>query len=305
MKTTTFFVLSLLFLASLHCYAFNYTINFTGSGAGTSVGDVLVQNLTKGTSVTVPAGNVLNLTDIATDVEQLSVADETIRVYPKAMDGTFTLKFFSKRAGSTQINVFSLDGRKVVGLNQHLQAGNNLFQLSLHSGSYAIQVIGNEYSYTTKMINQTGTPNNPGIAYVGTEKPINATPQKSKSAANGTTAMLYTAGNQLLYIAVSGNYSTIVTDVPTASKTTDFKFVECTDADGNHYPVVHIGAQTWMAENLKTTHYRNNVAIDYTPDNGAWSGLSTGGWCDYGNIAANGTKYGHLYNWFAVLIVAI
>ena len=60
MKTTTFFVLSFLLVTSLPGFALDYTITFSGSGASTTVGDVIVQNLTKSTSVTVPAGNVLN-----------------------------------------------------------------------------------------------------------------------------------------------------------------------------------------------------------------------------------------------------
>ena len=73
-----------------------------------------------------------------------------------------------------------------------------------------------------------------------------------------------------------------------------------TDIDGNNYTTVTIGTQTWMAENLKTTHYRNGDAIANITGNTAWTGLSTGARCDYNNDATNGTKYGHLYNFYAV-----
>lgn len=43
--------------------AINYTIAFTGSGISATIDSVIVQNLTKGTSVKVPAGTSLNLTD--------------------------------------------------------------------------------------------------------------------------------------------------------------------------------------------------------------------------------------------------
>lgn len=72
------------------------------------------------------------------------------------------------------------------------------------------------------------------------------------------------------------------------------------DIDGNVYHTVKIGTQTWMVENLKTTHYRNGDAIANVTDNNAWAGLSSGAWCDYNNDEANGTKYGHLYNGYAV-----
>ena len=73
-----------------------------------------------------------------------------------------------------------------------------------------------------------------------------------------------------------------------------------TDIDGNVYKTVSIGNQTWMAENLKTTHYQNGDPIPCITDTAAWKALTTGAWCDYENSADNGTKYGHLYNWYTV-----
>jgi len=300
MKRTTLFVLSLLLVANLPCFASDYTITFTGVGASTTVDSVIVQNFTKKTMVTVPAGNVLNLINVLTADEQLNATDETIRVYANSEEGKSTLSFFAKQAGVTQINAFSLDGRKIAGITENLQTGVNSFQLSLPNGFFVIQVSGNGFSYTAKMMNQKASLSKPEITYTGTEKPLSSAQQKSKSSSPGTTTMIYTAGDELLYKAVSGNNSTIVTDIPTESKTTNFGFVDFTDADGNYYTSVTIGTQTWMAENLKTTHYRNGEAITNVTDNTAWAGLSTSAWCDYSNLPANGTKYGHLYNWYAV-----
>ncbi len=72
------------------------------------------------------------------------------------------------------------------------------------------------------------------------------------------------------------------------------------DIDGNAYKTVKIGKQVWMAENLKVTRYRNGEVIPNVKDGSAWSALTTGAWCDYNNLAINGNKYGHLYNWYAV-----
>ena len=281
--------------------ALNYTISFTGTGASSTVDSVIVQNLTKGTSVTVPAGNVLNLSDAATAVEQVSISDETIRVYPASVTGKSIVSFFAKQAGVIQLSAFSLDGRKVAGINIDLQAGSNTFELSLPRGVFVIQVTGNEYSYTAKMINQSASLSKPEIVYTGTEKPVSSGPQKTKSSTLGTTTMAYTAGDQLLYKAVSGNYRTIVTDVPTGNKTTNFNFAACTDADGNNYTVVTIGTQTWMAENLKTTQYNDVTAIPLVTDEADWANLTTSGYCWYNNDAATyKATYGALYNWYAV-----
>jgi uncharacterized protein (TIGR02145 family) len=113
--------------------------------------------------------------------------------------------------------------------------------------------------------------------------------------------MTYTAGDKLLYKGISGDYSTIVTDVPTGDKTTNFNFVACTDADGNNYTVVTIGTQTWMAENLKTTKYNDGTAIPNVTDNTVWGNLTTPGYCWYNNDASTyKDTYGALYNWYPV-----
>lgn len=75
-----------------------------------------------------------------------------------------------------------------------------------------------------------------------------------------------------------------------------------TDIDGNTYKTVKIGNQVWMAENLRTTKYRNGDAIPEVTSNSAWAGLNSGAYCNHNNtVDANHINtYGRLYNWFAV-----
>jgi len=74
----------------------------------------------------------------------------------------------------------------------------------------------------------------------------------------------------------------------------------CTDTlvdyDGNTYQTVKIGDQWWMAENLNVIHYRNGDIIPHISVESTWAGLTSGAYCEYGDIAA----YGRLYNWYAV-----
>jgi len=76
--------------------------------------------------------------------------------------------------------------------------------------------------------------------------------------------------------------------------------VTITDIDGNVYQTIEIGDQWWMMENLKVTHYRNGDPIPNVTEEGPWSGITTGAYCDYDNDPANAETYGRLYNWFAV-----
>jgi len=73
------------------------------------------------------------------------------------------------------------------------------------------------------------------------------------------------------------------------------------DIDGNIYTTVKIGTQTWMAENLKTTKYRNGDLIgttipatlditDETEPKYQWA---------YDGIESNASTYGRLYTWYA------
>lgn len=281
----------------LSIFALNYTISFTGSGASNSVDSVIVQNLTKGTTVTVPAGNVLNLTDVATSFVNVNTSTENISIYPNPMQEISTVSFFAKSAGLAQVYVFSIDGKKIIGVSKNLSQGNNSFELSMPKGAYTIQIQGNDYSHKIKVISQLNTSN---IAQIHFSDNIQI-PTKVQMSKNTVTTMLYTLGDQLLYKGKSGNYTTIVTDKPNSDRTSNFEFVECTDADGNNYSVVKIGNQTWMAENLRTQKYTfTSSVIPIVNDNTTWIILSVGACCDYNNDPILGQQYGKLYNWFAV-----
>lgn len=74
-----------------------------------------------------------------------------------------------------------------------------------------------------------------------------------------------------------------------------------TDVEGNVYKTITIGTQTWMAENLKTTKYRNGNLIPNVTANASWAALATGAYCWYNNDATTyKAAYGALYNWYAV-----
>lgn len=73
------------------------------------------------------------------------------------------------------------------------------------------------------------------------------------------------------------------------------------DVEGNEYKTITIGNLVWMAENLRTTKYRNGDPIINEPST-AWANYSTGAYSDFeGNTdAAFIASHGRLYNHFAV-----
>ncbi len=271
--------------------AINYTIAFTGSGISATIDSVIVQNLTKGTSVKVPAGTSLNLTD-ATSVEDVNADNEFISIYPNPATEKATVSFYAKQNGDALLKVIGLSGQTVITTIQNLQEGKNSFQLSLPQGIYLVQVKGNNIYYTAKVVSQSDLINSPELIYSQVQK-LEPVRQKSEGS---TVIMAYSPGDQLIYKGFSGNNKTLVADVPIQSKTTNFEFVECKDGGGRYYTITKIGTQVWMAENLA---YLPVAASDPTvglEDEANWTTKTTPYYYVY-DLA----NYGVLYNWYAAL----
>ena len=73
-----------------------------------------------------------------------------------------------------------------------------------------------------------------------------------------------------------------------------------TDIDGNVYHTVKKGNQLWTVENLRTTSFNDGRPIQLVTDNVTWASLTTPAYCWYNNDIYNKSKYGALYNWYAV-----
>lgn len=92
-------------------------------------------------------------------------------------------------------------------------------------------------------------------------------------------------------VAGTGYGNPIMVNMPPAATT---------DSDGNPYSSVTIGVQTWLVENLRTTHYANGEPIDHIIDFSSWVNAGSGAWCHYENEARFEVPYGKLYNWYTV-----
>lgn len=289
-RITLFGTLCLMVFSS---FAADYSISFTASGVSSAIDNVVVQNLTKGTEVSVPGGNVLNLVKDISSVESIKNSSESIQITSNNATNKLSLKFSAEADGSYVITAYNMQGVKICSLSENLREGMNSFDLSFPSGVFLIGIRGNGKFYSTSFISQSISNSIPKIEYKSNYSQGNI--QKIKSVSNSTD-FLFEDGDVLIFKGNSGNYCTLVSDIPTASKTINFEFVECKDAAGKHYAVTKIGNQTWMAENLA---YLPQVA----------SSVSVGSE-DSGNeekpfyYINDLTKYGVLYNWHAALTAA-
>lgn len=73
-----------------------------------------------------------------------------------------------------------------------------------------------------------------------------------------------------------------------------------TDIDGNTYAMVQIGTQKWMAESLRTTHYRDGSSIATGLTESQWQTTTSGAYAKNGNSAQEIKDYGSHYNWYAM-----
>jgi uncharacterized protein (TIGR02145 family) len=297
------FVLLFSFLfSSVLLFAGNYLISFSGSGSATTVDSVFVENLTTGTKLALNGADILNLT-FTTGLNNPDSEFTWPELYPNPMQDQSKLLFNVTEGGIIQVKIYDLSGRMVVKSSDYLLPGRHQFVVSgLKSGIYTVGISGSNLNYSLKLVSDNSQNVEAGLSYVSMVKEgagVSGNPVRMKSASS-TIAMAYNTGDRLKITGKSGIYRTVVTDVPTQSKTVAFAFVPCTDGEGINYAVVKIGTQTWMAENLKTTKYKDGVSIPNVPDNTAWASQTTGAYCLYNNDNANKTAYGLIYNWYTV-----
>lgn len=73
--------------------------------------------------------------------------------------------------------------------------------------------------------------------------------------------------------------------------------------DKKKYKIAVIGSNIWMAENLNVSNFRNGNPIPEAKTDEEWKRAGENkqpAWCYYNYDPKNLTKYGKLYNWFAV-----
>lgn len=296
-----------LFLITIFCAitlnAQNYLISFTGTGASTTVNTVKVENLTAGTSLTLNGDDILRLTALtgvnSIENEQSSV----LKIYPNPMTNYSTLEIYPPIAGDVIITVNEITGKQIFKDQSYLENGKQEFRISgLNSGLYLINIKGRTYQYSRKIFCSEKSNGTINIEKVSNN--IQSIDRKKSEMDNignkGTIDMSYTTGDRLKFTGISGNYSSVNTDIPSQDKTITFNFFACADGDNNNYPVVAIGTQVWMAENLKTTKFIDGSAIPLVTNANYWGSLDSPGYCWYNNNAGFKSTYGALYNWYAV-----
>jgi uncharacterized protein (TIGR02145 family) len=307
MKTYT--VLFLLVFGAIRIFAQNYQINFAGTGTSSSVDSVTIENMTQCKSLTIHGSEILNLLGTVGITNGTAICNNSMSIQPNPMNGSCILNFDAIAPGYATIELYGMTGIRILQVQELLSSTRHSFSLTgIKSGVYILKIRSDKYTYSTKVIcNNLSS----GIAEI---KHIQASPvlnrpnalliaEKSLNHYGSLSSadMQYSEGDRLKLTGKSGVCKTVVILVPTQSQTVTFNFITCTDADSNNYQVVQIGGQVWMAENLKTTTYRDGSNIPNITVTTDWLTNTTGAYCDYENTPeVYSMMYGRLYNWFAV-----
>jgi uncharacterized protein (TIGR02145 family) len=297
----------LLFLIVIFCAikanSQTYLISFAGMGAADIVGSVKVENLTSGTTLTMNGSEILRLGFVTgfdkVEDNQLS----GLKIYPNPVTDKSTLEIYPPVAGDATMSVYDMTGR-LLALNKcFLENSLQQFSLSgIKSGFYLISVTGKTFQYSGKVLSNGTSDGQMTIEKIAAyPKTAGLIPGKVSRSMEAIVDMNYSPGDRIMFTGISGIYRTVKTEILSSDKTITFNFIGCTDGDNNNYPVVSVGNQIWMAENLKTTKYNDGSDIPNIAIGTEWDALITPGYCWNNNDAATAkTTYGALYNWYTV-----
>jgi uncharacterized protein (TIGR02145 family) len=297
-----FFLIKLLTLLKVN--AQNYLIDFKGSGESLTVSNVIVENLSTGDIKTIGGSDILrlNLTTGVNSPDHNQLSE--LKIYPNPMTDNSALEFYPPEKGNAVITIVDITGKLVTRIQSFLENSRQDFRLSgMKTGFYLINVKGNNYQFTGKLISQVESHGKMRIEKIYNynqsfyEKEV----KENSKGTQTTVDMTYSTGNRLKFTGISGIFSIVKTDIPVSDKTIEFNFTACTDGDNNNYPVLEIGAQLWMAENLKSTTYINGDLIGTTsPATLRLYNESTPKYqWSYDGNESNVSAYGRLYTWYA------
>jgi uncharacterized protein (TIGR02145 family) len=282
------------------------TMTFAGTGAANQVESVKATNLITGQSIAFPGNDTLVLT-AGTGIQTGTIPLEKTQVFPNPFIGNATYSTYIQQDQSIALMAQNLSGQVMAEFHTRVAPGQHEFGIRLKTpGIYLIRLTTGQGTISRKIICLDGQNEENTIQYFGSmpdhqnNRNQSAKPELKRYPARYSLG--FTAGDVLYYQCYSGNFTTIMTDSPVNSGTYQVEFAECADEDGNSYPVVNIGGQTWMARNLAFLPKVNSSTegSEGTPYLYVYGYQGT----DIGSARKNDnfSNYGVLYNWPAALI---
>lgn len=297
------FLILLIITFNISLYAQDIIIDFTASGATTSIDNVLIENINNGTSANIPGNEAFNLTTGAAGINETKKGiTNKIHVFPNPTRNNSNIIFYSPKNNFVNISINDISGKIILKTKKNIVSGLNQITFTPTSkGIYFINISNDVIKQSAKIISLESSNRPLSIKFNNISQVF--TENKNKD----TYDFSFTVGDYIkltaFYSDGSTNYTTIQTDNPSISKTYSFEFAQCKDIDDNNYEIVQIGDQIWMAKNLNVTHYPNGDEITYISDDTNWANLEDNNTDDaysyYNNNDNNEEIYGALYTYAA------
>ncbi len=289
-------ILIILALFTTKLSAQDIEINFASEGNLFDIDEVIVTNLSTDQMLTIGGSESLILSQITTDIDtDKSFPKATI--VPNPYSTQTNLNYRSSHPTKGFVQIANLSGKIIVSKKVFFEIGINQFKLSIAKpGLYLVHVITPKDNFSCKIIQEK-----PSVNSIIETTILKDDPYLLKSKSNNV--LTYSSGDRISYLLKSGNLSTVVNEIPSATKTITTNFFDCIDGDNNPYPIVQIGNQWWMAENLNTTTYSNGNPIPNVTSELSWNNLENSNtskaYCHFNNN--NALEYGALYTYGATV----
>lgn len=293
------------------------TLTFTGRDANNQhiqLNRVVVANLTRSWQETIYYPDTI-LVMGSTGIEYFDNAKifGLSQNVPNPFDGISDLCLSYPKGGEVNIEVVTLDGRRIAEYSNKLPAGIHTFRVLLNTPqSYVVTARSERESSTIKIVNNGNAGAN-ALQYLGEGKQYPLTTQLKSE--KGQSTFDFHFGDMMTYIGyaiVNGeeHASQMIQQQQMTSENFVLNFdvsapFNCgtstvTDHEGNVYNTVQIGNQCWMRENMRCTTSPSTGTNILEPSPNSYS--FTGKKAYYPNDnATNVATYGLLYNWNAAV----
>ena len=143
----TLYIITLSMLITTTVTAQNYMIDFTGTGAATTVDSVKVENLSQCTSIQMSGADILNLSSTVGISGAANANNESIQIYPNPSSGSATISYQIKEPAFVTLRITDILGRELYTLveNKLQEAGGHNYELritnyELNSGLYFVKL---------------------------------------------------------------------------------------------------------------------------------------------------------------------
>ena len=287
-------------------YSQNYHVNFESSNENIFVEEVYIRNITKNISISISGNETLHLIPGEYNKYQFLSEEPVLYIYPNPSNINCYIVFESNKESSVNISINDISGKIILSDDFRIEKGVYTFEIEgLIFGVYNISVLSNDFLISEKLISTNRANNNLSIKYLNHYIAENKTDNNKISKSN--LEFVYDYGDILLIMGISDQgQKHIVPFVLSENEDNpeniiiSFDFIDCPDDENNHYPILKIQNNYWMAENLNNIKYSDGSEIPNVKTSNEWRSLVTGAYSDYNNLEENAEQFGRLYNWYAV-----